>query len=1622
MDAKNKLQRAGLIESLNNIAQKNLTKSQAGQFKQFIASAMHFYPDADYLRRPAEDIFHSLWGLLSFSLNPAPSLGSCGAAVRVFNPDPGVDGWSSRFTSIYISQSDMPFLVDSLRIVLNRRELNIYTLQSNPIWAVRDENGLLLSTHSDYMDGAEREALISIEVDRHAESELPDLHQELLAVLDDVEVVVNDFDPMRQRVELLINELQDRAPDSVEVSESLEFLRWIHSGYFTFTGCVEFKLQEDGGTQYLTEVADSRCGLFKKYGRDARQQSMEDLSPGVRGLYQSGEILTLTKSSQRSRVHRDVYSDYLVVKRLDSQGKAVGEVRFLGLYTSQFYSYSPRRIPMLRKKVDWVIENAGFAPNSHDGKALQAILDFHPRDELFHVSREMLATTAIGIWQIYERRVTKVFMHPDPFDKFVSCIVYIPREAFNTDAREKIRQSIGDELQATESEFSTQFLPESVLVRIYLVYQINDKKYCEIDSGRLEEIVLQITRGWSDTFAQIAYKEHGEAEGTALARRFKQAFPASYKELYSPQQALQHLALFDDLEGTAELAIVLQSQREPRHEQSHFSLRLFHRQSPLELSDMIPILENLGFRVVMEHPYLIQPEAESPVWMQEFYLTFSLDADVDVEAVQGNFKEALSRVWKGDAENDSFNRLVVGARLDWRAVAMLRLYARYLKQLGISYSQDFIADTLSRYLDITRHLVALFKSFFDPRYANDSRSERSSGLVNNVIEALENVDNINEDNVIRGYLEVIQATLRTNFYQVFADGTHKSYISVKLQSSEISLAPKPRPAFEIFVYSPRVEGVHLRGGKVARGGLRWSDRLEDYRTEVLGLVKAQQVKNAVIVPTGAKGGFVAKQASMAAGREAWLQEGVASYMLYIQALLDISDNLIEGELVPPQDVVRRDGDDPYLVVAADKGTATFSDIANEISEANNFWMGDAFASGGGNGYDHKGMGITARGAWVAVQRHFREIGMDIQQQDFTVVGIGDMGGDVFGNGMLLSEHIQLVAAFNHLHIFIDPNPDSAATFVERKRLFETPRATWDDFDKSLLSAGGAVYSRSAKSLKLTPQIKQRFDIVEDEVTPTTLLTALLKAQVDLIWNGGIGTYVAGSTESSADVGDRGNDALRIKGKQLRCKVFGEGGNLGMTQRGRIEFCLNGGLCNTDFIDNAAGVDCSDHEVNIKILLNKQVAAGQLSRADRNDFLASMTEAVAELVLHNNARQTQAISLAVHRSEQQHAEYQRFMGWLEESGRLDRELEFLPTDDQLNERVNRNQPVWTRPELSVLVCYSKVMLKEALMEADLVSEHWLAKSLNNAFPAELIKRYGPQVAEHQLRQEIIATQLANDLVDRVGFSFFFRQMESTGASAGEVVRAYSSVLNILGIDELWHSIEQNVGLSASVQLDLLHMLIRLVRRTTRWFLRNRRLNLNCSDTIPQFAVPMQVVIEQMPELHEAEWIKLWSAEKHNLTELNVDDGLAARIAASDSIFLSLGIVDTALRQQKPIEQTAQLYFTLGEYLSLDWFMAQIVGLQPQNRWQDLARESYVDDLESQRRRLTASLLKQNISDVTVLLDTWQTQQQPLIDRWQAMIKDLRRGTAPDFAMISVALRELLDLVQSSVDSVRPVDTN
>ncbi len=1614
MDVSKEHRRQQLIDQLLSISRTALNREQQIQFETFVVNALHFYPDAEYLERPIEDIFWSVWGLCCFAQRFSVENAKEGK-VRVFTPTEKVDNWNSPYTTIYVDHRDMPFLVDSLRMALSRRGLNIFTLQSNPVWILRDATGDLQQISSTYLPGSESEALMTIEVDLLTQRESEDLHQELVSVLDDVSAVVDDHGAMLKRLEELIGELRQNAPNVDQLDESIAFLEWIYSGFFVFTGIAEFTLDNAVETVYLKQVPESSFGLLHKYQGEVTQQSVDQLSDGVKALYEDDQILAVTKSSKRSTVHRDSYSDYIVVKRFNSAGDPVGEVRFMGLYTSQFYSYSPRRIPILREKVNWIMENSGLNAGSHDGKALQAILDNHPRDELLLVGRDVLAETAIGIWQIYDRRAVKVFMHTDAFDKFVSCLVYLPREIFSTELRDRLETQIGTKLGAMEQEVGTQFVPDSVLVRIYLVYKIDNQDYLQVTSKDLQSLVQASVSDWRSDFNLHALSQLGKAEGSALVRRMQGAFSEAYKEIFTSQQALQHVALFSQLQTIDDLSIDLLD--DPDSSNQDFALLLFHLGSPLPLSAMIPMLENLGFSVRMERPFQIRPESEDVIWMQDFSLTFNIDVDVDVSAVKNSFKDALLTVWRGEAEDDSFNRLVVGARLDWRSVAMLRLYARYLKQIGVPYSQDFIADTLSRHLDITRNLVALFKAYFDPRYALEDRSERIFGLIDNVQIGLDAIANLNEDNVIRGYLELIQATQRTNFFQMDANGEFKSYTSIKLCTQEVEIAPEPRPAYEIFVYSARFEGVHLRGGKVARGGLRWSDRLEDYRTEVLGLVKAQQVKNAVIVPTGAKGGFVAKKLPAASSREALMEEGVACYQLYIQALLDITDNLIEGEIVSPKDVICRDAEDPYLVVAADKGTATFSDIANQISEANEFWLGDAFASGGGNGYDHKGMGITARGAWVAVQRHFYELGVDTQSENISVIGIGDMGGDVFGNGMLLSEHIQLVAAFNHLHIFIDPNPEAAASFLERKRLFHTPRCTWEDYDKSLLSPGGTVFSRASKSLSLTPEIMQRFSISEHDVTPNQLINYLLKAQVDLIWNGGIGTYVKASTENNADVGDRANDNLRVNGAELKCLVFGEGGNLGMTQKGRVEYSYSGGRCNSDFIDNAAGVDCSDHEVNIKILLNPQIALGNLSVPDRNTLLSEMTDEVAELVLENNRRQTQSISLADVKSKQHHSEYQRFLVWLEEAGKLDRDLEHLPSDEQLIDRINRQQPRWTRPELAVLICYSKVVLKEALIDTDLLSDRWLAKEVSNYFPSPLVSRFGDAVKQHPLANDIAINQLANDLINRVGFTFFFRQAESTGASVADVIKAYIVVCQVLDIKTLWQQIESHSPrLSAENELEMLHILVRLTRRATRWVLRNHRLDLQCDSLISQYAEPVEIFLSELPTLQKDQWKALWRQESDDIVALGVDRTLSQRLACSDSMFISMGVVNIALSLRVAVTQVADLYFSLGEYLSLDWFMAVIVELQPENRWQDLARETYVDDLESQRRRLTAALCQLGISQ-TNPMEIWQHQQQDLIRRWHLMVTDLRNSPNPDFAMISVALKELLNLVMASVDRER-----
>ena len=1133
--------------------------------------------------------------------------------------------------------------------------------------------------------------------------------------------------------------------------------------------------------------------------------------------------------------------------------------------------------------------------------------------------------------------------------------------------------------------------------------------------------MIQACRSWQDDYAALTVEAFGEAQGTNVLADFPKGFPAGYRERFAAHSAvvdMQHVL------NLSEKKPLVMSFYQPLTQAGKQILhcKLYHADTPLALSDVLPILENLGLRVLGEFPYRLRHTNGREFWIHDFAFTYSEGLDLDIQQLNDTLQDAFVHIVNGDAENDAFNRLVLTAGLPWRDVALLRAYARYLKQIRLGFDLGYIASTLNNHTDIARELTRLFKTRFylARKLTAEDLEDKQQRLEQAILSALDDVQVLNEDRILRRYLDLIKATLRTNFYQPDAKGHNKSYFSFKFNPKLIPELPKPVPKFEIFVYSPRVEGVHLRFGNVARGGLRWSDREEDFRTEVLGLVKAQQVKNSVIVPVGAKGGFLPRRLPLGGSRDDIAAEGIACYRIFISGLLDITDNLKDGGVVPPANVVRHDDDDPYLVVAADKGTATFSDIANGIAIDYGFWLGDAFASGGSAGYDHKKMGITARGAWVGVQRHFRERGINVQKDVITVVGVGDMAGDVFGNGLLMSETLQLVAAFNHLHIFIDPNPDPASSFAERKRLFDLPRSAWSDYDSSLMSEGGGIFPRSAKSITITPQMKERFAIEADKLTPTELLNALLKAPVDLLWNGGIGTYVKSSEESHADVGDKANDALRVNGDELRCKVVGEGGNLGMTQLGRVEFGLNGGATNTDFIDNAGGVDCSDHEVNIKILLNEVVQAGDMTEKQRNQLLGSMTDEVAALVLGNNYKQTQALSLAARRAKERIAEYKRLMADLESRGKLDRAIEFLPSEEQLAERIAANQGL-SRAELSVLISYSKIDLKEALLKSLVPDDDYLTRDMETAFPPSLVHKFADAMRRHRLKREIVSTQIANDLVNNMGITFVQRLKESTGMSPANVAGAYVIVRDIFHLPHWFRQIEAlDYQVPAEVQLTLMDELMRLGRRATRWFLRSRRNEQDAGRDVAHFGPQIAALGLKLDELLEGPTRERWQTRYQSFVEAGVPELLARMVAGTTHLYTLLPIIEASDVTGQDPAQVAKAFFAVGSALDLTWYLQEISNLSVENNWQALAREAFRDDIDLQQRAITISVLQMVDApeDMDARVALWMEQHRVMVERWRAMLDDLRAATGTDYAMYAVANRELVDLALSGQAAVIP----
>ncbi|MFH8573799.1 NAD-glutamate dehydrogenase, partial [Streptomyces sp. NPDC017993] len=1412
-----------------------------------------------------------------------------------------------------------------------------------------------------------------------------------------------------------------------EIDEARELLRWLSADHFTFLGFREYELVSapgEGGAEedVLTAVPGTGLGILRADPSHADDDghpvspSFNRLPADARAKAREHKLLILTKANSRATVHRPSYLDYVGVKKFDAEGNVIGERRFLGLFSSAAYTESVRRVPVIRRKVAEVLEGAGFSPNSHDGRDLLQILETYPRDELFQTPVEQLRAIATSVLYLQERRRLRLYLRQDEYGRYYSALVYLPRDRYTTGVRLRLIDILKEELGGTNVDF-TAWNTESILSRLHFVIRVEPgaslPDLTDSDVDRIEARLVEAARSWADGFSEALTAEVGEERAAELLRRYGHAFPEGYKADNSPRSAVADIQHLEKLTGESGRDFSVSLYEPVGAGPGERRFKIYRRGEPVSLSRVLPGLNRLGVEVVDERPHELRCADATIAWVYDFGLR--MPEHVKGDDARERFQEAFTAVWTGAAESDNFNTLVLRAGLHWRQAMVLRAYAKYLRQAGSTFSQTYMEDTLANNVHTTRLLVSLFEARMSPERQR-AGTELTDGLLEELDGALDQVASLDEDRILRSFLTVIKATLRTNHYQRDSHGRPHSYLSMKLDPQAIPDLPAPRPAYEIWVYSPKVEGVHLRFGKVARGGLRWSDRREDFRTEILGLVKAQMVKNTVIVPVGAKGGFVGKQLpDPAQDRDAWLAEGIASYKTFISGLLDITDNLVGGEVVHPQDVVRHDEDDTYLVVAADKGTATFSDIANEVAESYGFWLGDAFASGGSAGYDHKGMGITARGAWESVKRHFQELGHDTQTQDFTVVGVGDMSGDVFGNGMLLSEHIQLVAAFDHRHIFIDPKPDAAVGYAERRRIFELPRSSWADYNTDLLSAGGGIHPRSAKSIPINAQVRAALGIEPGvkKMTPADLMQAILKAPVDLLWNGGIGTYVKSSAESNADVGDKSNDAIRVDGEDLRVKVVGEGGNLGLTQLGRIEFALAGGKINTDAIDNSAGVDTSDHEVNIKILLNSVVADGDMTVKQRNKLLAEMTDEVGALVLRNNYAQNTALALAQAQSSSMLHAQQRFMRRLVRDGDLDRALEFLPTDRQIRERLTAGRGL-SQPETAVLLAYTKITVADALIHTGLPDDPYLQRLLHAYFPSALHDRFAEQVDAHALRREIVTTVLVNDTVNTGGTSFLHRMREETGASLEEVVRAHTAARAIFSLGQVWDDVEalDNI-VAADVQTRIRLHSRRLVERGTRWLLNNRPQPLELSETIDFFAERVAGVWTAVPKLLQGSDLEWYETIRTELTDAGVPEQLAVRVSGFSSVFPALDIVAIADRTGKEPLDVAEVYYDLGDRLRINQLLDRILELPRNDRWQSMARASIREDLFAAHAALTADVLSvgNGTSTPEQRFKAWEEANAAILGRARATLEEIHGSDGFDLANLSVAMRTMRTLLRT-----------
>ncbi len=1531
------------------------------------------------------------------------------AAVRAFTPTVESNEWTADGHSVVeVVTDDMPFLVDSVSMELNRLQHDIHLVVHPQVVVRRDIAGALTEvcggddTHTDDEAGTIRESWMHIEIDRVSDqADLVAVESGLTKILRDVREAVEDWQKMRDKALQISKNLHDDPPPlpDNDVAEARALLEWLGEDHFSFLGYREYTLDTVDGEDVLRAEPGSGLGILRSDQQTS--PSFGKLPAPVKAKARERQLLVMTKANSRATVHRSAYLDYVGIKTFNADGEVTGERRFLGLLSSTAYTESIARIPVLRDKAHQVLKRAGYSPISHSGKALMDILENYPRDELFQTSVEELLPVVESVLHLRERRQVRFFTRRDPYGRYLSCLVFLPRDRYTTQVRERMQDILKSSLGAETLDYTAR-VSESVLARLHFVVRAGEGKTLrEFDATELEQRLASAARSWADDFAEALRGQYGEETGARFARTYASAFPEAYKEDFGPRIAGADVRR---LEETAADSIGLSLYAPVSAADGEARFKVYRRGTPLSLSAMLPLLSAMGVEVVDERPYELD-FGRTRAWIYDFGLRYGKPMP---DGTRELFQDAFRAVWEARAESDGFSALVLEAQLRWRRVAILRAYAKYFRQGGSTFSQNYLEDALRANIPIAKMLIELFETRFDPDIDDTQRDQRLDDVNHRLDQALEEVASLDQDRILRSYRGAIEATLRTNFYQVDADGQPKSYLALKVQPSAIPDLPEPRPQYEIFVYSPRVEGVHLRFGAVARGGLRWSDRREDFRTEVLGLVKAQMVKNAVIVPVGSKGGFFCKRLpDPAEDRQAWMNEGIACYRLFISGLLDITDNLVDDKVVPPPSVVRHDGDDPYLVVAADKGTASFSDIANEVAKDYGYWLGDAFASGGSVGYDHKGMGITARGAWESVKRHFRERGHDVQAEELTVVGIGDMSGDVFGNGMLLSEHIRLVAAFDHRHIFVDPNPDAASSYAERRRLFDLPRSSWADYDTSLISAGGGVFPRSQKKIPVSAEMRAALGLDDDvtAMTPPQLMRAVLLAPVDLLWNGGIGTYVKSEQETNADAGDKSNDPIRVNGGELRCAVVGEGGNLGFTQRGRIEYARAGGRICTDFIDNSAGVDTSDHEVNIKILLDKVVAAGEMTEKQRGDLLHSMSDEVAHLVLEDNYQQNLALASAQAVAVPLMHVHQSWVRRLERDGHLDRELENLPSAKEFEARRAAGEGL-TTPELAVLMAYTKIVLADDLLDSELPDDPFLQEELTAYFPHKLRGSYDRAMASHALRREIIVTQVVNSLVNFAGISFFHRLRGETGASAAELALAHHVCREIFGVNDVARQIEAlDNQVDARTQTQMRLALRTLVERATRWMVNNRRPPLDSSAVVKQFSGPVRQVVATLPQTLVGVEADDLARRRDELTMAGVPEELASVVASLPPAYAALEITEIANRDGYDPVEVARVHAALGDRLGLSALLGRIVELPREDRWQTMARAALRDDVYAAHGALTGEVLAGTSAEESPenRVAAWEEADELVVSRATSTLEEIIADDDADLARLSVGLR-------------------